>query len=461
MVRDTQGQESDGKYGLGVQVQDGANVEVSRSLFERNRDIGVFSFGNGTILSLTDTIVRETLGRNGDRQFGRGLEVQEGAIVEVSRAVFERNREFGVYAIGDGTILNLTDVIVRETQSQENDRLWGRGLSVQEGAQVTVNRAVFERNRDVGVKAAHAGTILSLTDVIVRETQSRESDGMGGAGLAVQQGAQVEVSRAVFERNRDVGVLAGHADTILSLTDVIVRETQHRESDGMGGGGGAGLHVQNGAHAEVSRSLFERNRSVGVVAGYAGTILSLTDVIVRETQSRESDGWFGRGLNVQEGANVKVIRALFRRNREIGVVAFSAGTILNLTDVVVCETLERECAKDTCADFGDGSGIASLGGAHIEINRFLVSQSALCGIQLAIGSFINEQGESISYEYGGTMDLYEGEVSHNPIGVNIQTEDFDIDRLMDSVIYRENERNLDTNQLPVPGMGIEDIEVEP
>jgi hypothetical protein len=134
------------------------------------------------------------------------LEVTTGAHVEVSRAVFERNMEGGVVAWSEGTSLSMTDVVVRDTQSL-SDGIFGHGLEVNTGAHVEVSRAVFERNREQGVFASDTTTTLSMTDVVVRDTQYR-SDGTGGEGLEVSFGAQVEVSNAVFERNREVGVYA-------------------------------------------------------------------------------------------------------------------------------------------------------------------------------------------------------------------------------------------------------------
>jgi len=40
----------------------------------------------------------------------------------------------------------------------------------------------------------------------------------------------------------------------------------------------------------------------------------------------------------------------------------------------------------------------------------------------------------------------------NPIGVNVQTEDFDIGRLANEVTFDDNGIDLDTNILPVPEM---------
>jgi hypothetical protein len=53
------------------------------------------------------------------------------------------------------------------------------------------------------------------------------------------------------------------------------------------------------------------------------------------------------------------------------------------------------------------------------------------------------------------MDLHEGDVSHHRVcGANVQTPGFDIGRLTDNVSYRDNGRNLDADELPVPDLGL-------
>lgn len=53
-------------------------------------------------------------------------------------------------------------------------------MGVQEGAAATVNRALLSRNREIGVFTDGDGTSLTLRDVVIWDTQARESDGTGG-----------------------------------------------------------------------------------------------------------------------------------------------------------------------------------------------------------------------------------------------------------------------------------------
>ena len=94
-------------------------------------------------------------------------------------------------------------------------------------------------------------------EVAVRDVGPRRSDGDLGLGLEIHAEARAQVTSAAFERSRSVGVLVKGSGTILVASDMVVRDTQAQES---AGAFGAGLSVQGGAHAEITRVAFERNR---------------------------------------------------------------------------------------------------------------------------------------------------------------------------------------------------------
>jgi hypothetical protein len=139
-------------------------------------------------------------------------------------------------------------------------------------------------------------------------------------------------------------------------------------------------------------------------------------------------------------------RVVVERNRYLGLMAGMAGAEVDLEDVVIVDTLPAEHGGSAAAGIGAGS----YAGAHIDLRGFVVARSALCGVQLAYGRL--EDG-TLAPD-GGTVDLHQGEVSENPIGANIQTDPFDITRLQDDVLFRDNERNLDMSELPVPGTSL-------
>ena len=203
--------------------------------------------------------------------------------------------------------------------------------------------------------------------------------------------------------------------------------------------------------AVLSGGVFEGNRDTAVWAFNEGTSVTLEDVVVRETRSLESSGRGGAGLTVHDRAEAVVTRGVFERNRYAAVIAFHEGTSVTFHDAVVRDTLERECAHETCGVYGAGAGVVAGGGADVDLTGFIVSGNASCGIQLVHG----EGAGGVRYEVGGTMDLHEGVIADNAVcGANVQTAGFDLSRLSDHVIFRDNGRDLDMSELPVPEAGI-------
>jgi hypothetical protein len=445
VVRDTRADPADRTFGRGLEASEGAAVEIHRALLLQNREVAIAAFDPGTSVTLVDVAVRETGWRESDRTKGNGLLALGGATISVQRGAIEYNRDVGVTAMETGTSVVLEEVVVRDTRRRERDRMGGRALEVSGGASAEASRSVFERNREIAVAVFDPGTSVTLTDVVVRDTQSQENDLSLGRGLQVSGGASVDVSRSMFERNRQVAVAVYHVGTSAILADVVVRDTQSRENDETSG---MGLQLSDGASAEVIRALFEENRDTALLVALAGTTATLVDILVRDTRSQESTGTSGRGLGVQEGATVEVRHGVFQRNREAAILVSGAGTSVTVEDVVVRDTQGRDCTSEACADRAAGTGVVSLGGAQVGLRRFLLTGSAMCGLQLAHGQ--DEAG--VQFPVGGTMDLHDGRVSLNAVcGANVQTEGFDISRLMDDVLFYDNNgMNLDMDELPVP-----------
>jgi hypothetical protein len=175
----------------------------------------------------------------------------------------------------------------------------------------------------------------------------------------------------------------------------------------------------------------------------------MEDFIVRDTMSTELDGMKGRGFNISGEAEVELRRAIIERNRDVGVIAFDSGTSVTMNDVVVRETLERECVRDLCEGLGAGVGVSALGGAAIEMTRFTVSDNTLCGVQIAHGGYLDGTSE-VPYDVAGTLDLHDGRIVDNPIGANVQAEDFDVERLRDNVVWDNHDFDIDTSEIYVP-----------
>jgi hypothetical protein len=272
--------------------------------------------------------------------------------------------------------------------------------------------------------------------------------------------ARASVGRTLIMRNTEAGIMVAGDGATLVLADVAVLDTRATPGDGSSG---RGLQVQEGPHVSGARLLFCRNREIAVQAYGSGTLVELEDVTACDTASRESDGFLGRGVQVLEGAHLTAARVVFERNLEVSAYVAGEGAELALSDAVVRGTGPRDCSLDgrCAAEFGAGTGVGAYGGGHADVRRFLITGNTMCGVQLAYA----RDEEGIRYPVGGTMDLHDGEVSHNTVcGANVQTEGFDVNRLTDNVWYHDNAgMNLATDELVVPdgADGIVDPEPPP
>ena len=161
-----------------------------------------------------------------------------------------------------GTIATFENVVIEDTKEKVSDGSRGWGMQVSDGAQVSFTRGLVSGNRDVGVVVGSAGTIATFEDVVIEDTQEEASDGSGGQGLQIQEGAQVSFTRGLVSGNRDVGVLVGDAALVATFEDVVIEDTQEEASDGTGG---RGLNIQEGAQVSFTRGLVSGNREMGIL----------------------------------------------------------------------------------------------------------------------------------------------------------------------------------------------------
>ena len=423
-----------GLRGMCASATSSAELDVSRAVFERCHTVGVAGSVESRI-SLTDTIVRDVSARASDGDLGVGIGVTLLTELTLRRVLVERTASHGV-RVDDESTLDFEDLRTEQTGADENP---GVGLFAFQRATVTGRRLEVVGASDLGILLGLDATTVAIEDARVTGTRpvptGDDDVPTYGAALQVEEGGAAELTRVVFEDNaeRGVGMLGGGR---LILRDAIVRGTR----EASGGELGRGASVAEGSELTVERGLFEDNHETAVLAMDLGTVIRLTDVEVRGTRSRSSDGEAGRGLTVQTGARVELTRVRVLDNREAGLLLLGEAATVIGTEVDVTGTLRRECADTTCEGAGAGCGVTVNDGSRLELAGFLVEDNALCGIQLAGGASIALSG---------------GVVRGHPIGANVQAADFDYRSLTDGVRFEDNERNIDATILPLPDEGLD------
>ena len=363
-IRDTQPLPN-GTYGRGIDVSFGASLTAMSCVFQGNAELGMLVDGNGTEVFLHDVDVRDTLPWAGGL-YGWGIAVQGRAHLEATSCLVEGNAEIGIITHDSGTEVFLQEVAVRETLPLP-DGTAGRGIEVNSGARLEASACAIEGNSEVGMLVSDPGTEVVLESVALRDTQPL-SDGTAGRGIAVQDGARLEASHCLVERNGEIGVFVSAEGTEAWLHDVEVRDTRP-VAEGTGGGG---IQAQLGARLVATSVLVEGNADVGIVAGGEGTDVTLLNVEVRDTQPLP-DGTSGRGIDVIEGARLEASTCLVEGNTEVGILAGGDGAEVKLVDVVVRGT-------HPLPDGTTGAGIVLFGPARLYATSCLVEGNADTGI---------------------------------------------------------------------------------
>lgn len=428
-VRDTQTERSTGRGGFGFYLGEESIVDGRRLASIGNRSVGVVLV-RGANAMLSDLEVADTTASEELPLGGEGLVVSDGSTLSGSRIFITRSRATGLRVTGLSSFAELSDVIVTDTASSDDGSdSFGTGIDVVAGSRLVLLRALLAGNRQSGLSVGDAGSFADLSDIVVSETRSRRYDRVLGIGLRITNESAAIARRVRVERNRTSGISVEHGST-LELESFVIADTEDEEASLVHG---KGLFCTLGSTLRAKIGRLERNRSAGIIVSRSRAELS--DIGIFDMRGSERHGLEGVGLWAQLGSSVEGDGLIIRSARTAGILALSSTTSVDLRRVVIRDVLERECASSSCSGYGAGIGLVAADRANVKLDEFEITRCALAGVQL---------GSEAS------VALSNGEVSSNPIAVNLQVRDYDLGRLMKNVIYRDNHVDLDALELPVP-----------
>lgn len=350
-----------------------ANADLQNVDIARNRAHGLAVFDPGSSATLRSCRVLETL-PEADGTMGRGISLEDGATLVASDLLLEGNADNSLFMYSAGTSADIEDVTIRDTQPRV-DGSRGRGIGVQSGASLVARRLLVERSAEIGIFALGAGTSVDLEDATVRDTRPQPSD-RNSRGVCVEEGANLSARGLLVEGSRDIGILVVEAGAVVDLEDATVRGTLPRED----GRSGRGLEIHSGAALSARRMLVEDNTDVGLIAASSGTSVDLEDVTIRRTLPL-ADGTFASGLYLQGGAAL-VARGLdVSGNGGLGLGVLGVGTSVTLEGASIVGTLQGP-------DGTLGHGIEVNLGASLVASDVLVEENCEVGFIAGSGAAV-------------------------------------------------------------------------
>ncbi len=351
--------------GIAIAALSGAQVTASHSVVHNSVGVAVTSSGSGAHVTLADSIVENTQW-HADRTNGEGLVAFRGGTIDATRAVIRNNHTVGAEATGDGAVIHLEDVVVRDTAT-DGAGIGGIGVAVGGGGIASVTRVLAERNGNAEVAADGAGSRLTVSDSVLRATQpSVEGTGYGAFASA---GSVIEATRVIAEGNSLAAMSAEDDGTRLSVTDSILRGTLSPAPELVG----AALLAWPGAIIDAHAVLAVDHRVGALAASGPGAVVRFSGGVVRGTRPRDG-AIVGAAALVNDSARIEIATSLLADSVGAGVLA--EGAAATVTDCIVDAT--RRPASTTTATSAFGL-LAHLDG-RIDAVRTLVSGSEAAGV---------------------------------------------------------------------------------
>ncbi|MBM4355232.1 MAG: DUF1565 domain-containing protein [Deltaproteobacteria bacterium] len=174
-----------GYGGHAMELGAGATATVSESLFEENVALSIFAFDGGTRTDVSASVVRGTE-PDSERFMGYGIQASEGAIGALSGCLLEQNTGVALLFARPDTRADVLGTIVRDTRPNSEGFL-GSGLAAQEAAHVMLRLTLFDGNATTGVSAFGQGTVVEMAESAVLDTQP------GGYTLETERSSEFQV----------------------------------------------------------------------------------------------------------------------------------------------------------------------------------------------------------------------------------------------------------------------------
>lgn len=337
----------------------------------------------------------------------------------------------------DGTRKSPFTTIAEAFDEADKRRLCGVDLALERGSypeDILISRNTSIRGVDEGVFILgsilnHGPHHLSLSRLTILPVSV---DGADAFGVYVDHPcAKTEISNVVIRGAHGYGIR--HVGGNLAVSRSLIAETVAQPEFLTRG---TGIYVTCGARTVLTTIGLVRNESAALQASGEGTRVEATELYAFDTDAHPrllSDYSVGLrpGLGaVQVRLGARLHASLFAIQNSLGVGLVASSAMASLENGRVVRVRPR-LSHATPA----GHGVASVNSADISLQNFLIESADLCGLLIAGNGHVN---------------LFSGRIRHNPVGVCLQVDGYDVRTLMNDVLYEGNGTTLEATTFPIP-----------
>ncbi len=394
----------------------GSSLTVQKARLRRQYGAAVYAANPDDTLVLRDVLIQEPQLTYQAQNTGMGL-LSYAQNLDVAGLVVQGGRLSAVQIMqGSAYLQNLA---IRDVAGVPAVSASGMGLVVAGGALVTVDDADLRGTAFAGVYVEDSG--LSLTNALISGVRRIQGDAGRGLTLA---GAAAILTQVRIHDCGTIGISAfassSHSSAILAEDLVIDHIAAAPDNNGLG----RGILMGETTTLTGRRVRIEHVHTIGLSVADAGTRADVRDLTIRHVLD-DGQGWFGRGLDVSDGAEVSVLGLYVRDYREAGIAA--------LTDaaVTVSDAALIDGSPNAANVFGDAislaegsrvraQGLRTHGASDCGIRITDHSQAELFGVQVAAMKLATANGTGVVASSGSRVHAVAALVDHaRGIGVGV------------------------------------------
>jgi hypothetical protein len=377
--------------GGGLWAESGASANIRDAAFVANRVVGVGATGPASRVELAASLVEGTLPEPRAGSLGNGLLIALGAQGILTGCAIVANREAGVLANLAGAELTAEHNLVAGTLTREGARDFGFGVSVQDGAVAVLRHNAVVSNTEIGVYVTGAGARLASVGDLVQDTRSALG-AWHGVGFLVGLGARAELADDVAAHNEAGGLHVAGGEL---LADGVLVEGLAAERTG----GGEGVRVLMGGRARVTRLVVGGARAAGLLAAGGGARLEVERSLVEDTVPASESGQLGFGAGAYLGADLALDRCLVRRSHVAGIwISGAQATVRDSLVAETAEGSYATPGGEPRVGVGDG--LLATAGAALAVQGTVLRDSARAGLLFDDSSGRLGGSESTGNAYG-------------------------------------------------------------
>lgn len=314
---------------------------------------------------------------------GIGLAAYLGAQVDLERVIFEDNEWFGVFVSGETTLVTATELLVKGTRPRPGPA-GNRGVSVQDGGTMHMERALLTGN--ARTNALCGGSVpdtlssMTLKDVVLTQVTPAEPGALT-EDLFVNHGSNVSLENAVVLHHGRTGIMVADPGTSVALDGLVVIGPEASDATIS-----EGINIQGGAAASLHQVAIHRGHDVGLYASDEGTTVQAEGLYIHETQAT-GEPPSGMGVLAREGATLSLEGGALVGNVEAGLIARGFATV-DVAGLLV------EGTQATATGL-KGSGIDAFNGAEVTIERSALMENTLVSLLAILQPTVIEIRDSV------------------------------------------------------------------